>query len=254
MRKLLLLGCVLAGVPVAAHADILTFDPTSMGQSIKDAAQALSEAQRIEQQAMNTVHQLTSVINPNAITSQLTSAVNPLPGMGNMASMVTGGGGIGSVTGLARQFMNANTVYKPTSTGTNDFVAGLLDRQSNSWSNTQAMPAQQVQDAQARYDAIAEIQDEIPNVTSQADLTALNDRLEAEKAKLAVLQVQMQSTQTMASTQVQQYQLQEMQRQRQSADALMESFGGNANGTSDTNGLVTLINTPNVPSFNATGN
>lgn len=248
MKKLLLVSTLLIGLPFASRADVATIDITAIKQAVQDATQALQEAQRIEQAATTTYQQLMSAVNPNTYIQPLLSMANPLPSMGNISQMITGGESLGNLTGLSSAFKSANTVYSPTSTGATDFVASLLGRQSNSWSNTQAMAAQELTDAQARVTALQNLQGQIPDLQSEADLTKFHDELGNEQAKLQALQIQMQGTSLMAGIQNNQYQLQEMQRQRQSADDLMTSFGGTAGPNTGNNALV-ANNTPNVPNF-----
>jgi Skp family chaperone for outer membrane proteins len=145
-----------------------------------------------------------------------------------ISQMMTGGGNFGSLSGVANQFQQANTVYMPQSIGPTDFNASYMQRQGNTLSGVQAMLQQSIGSIQTHIAGITDVQGQLSTATTAADIAAIQGRLQAEQANLAAQGAQAQSLQTMLNAQQQQYQLQQDQNQRRSADDLLQSVTGGA--------------------------
>jgi hypothetical protein len=187
---------------------------------------------------------LLRVVDPNSMASGIIGS-QPLPGDPQISQMMVGNGNFGSLSGLASQFLQANTVYTPQSTGANDFNAALMQRNGNTLAGVQAMVQQSINSIQTHIAGITDVQQQLSTVKTDADVAAIQGRLQAEQANLAAQGVQAQSLQTMLAAQQQAYTLQELQNQRQSADALLASVTGGTPNTTTT--------AANIPTFGATG-
>lgn len=221
---IVLVGLLATAMP--AHAQVVTVSPSELVQM----ASQLRQMQQDYEVYKGIFGTLLREVDPNNIASGLIGS-QPLPGVGQIGQVMTGGGNFGSLSGLAGQYMQANTVYTPQSTGPDDFNAGYMQRTGNTLSGVQAMLQQSIGSIQQHITGITEIQGQLSTVTTQADVAAINGRLQAEQANLAAQGTQAQSLQTMMMAQQQQYELQQMQNQRRSADALLESVTGGTGPT-----------------------
>jgi hypothetical protein len=214
-------GLALMALAMPARAQVPVIDSSSITQLLNQLQQMKQDYQTF----MGIYGTLLRVINPNSLATGLIGS-QPMPISPNISQMMVGGGSLGSLTGLANQFKSANTVYTPQSTGSNDFNASFLQKTGNTLANVQAMLQQQITSIQSHITGLTTIQSSLSTATTQADLTAINGRLQAEQANLSAQGVQAQSLQTMLAAQQQQYELQQLQVQRQSADALLASVSG----------------------------
>jgi hypothetical protein len=236
-------GIVLLGVHVMpVRADVVVVDPTSIQQLI-------SQLQQMKQEytaTMGIFGSLISTLNPNSIATNLIGS-QPLPGAASISQLAVGGGNFGALSGLANQFLQANTAYAPQSTGSNDYNASLMQRNGNTLASVLAMAQQSISSIQTHIAGLTEIQAELTTQQSQANVSAIQARLQAEQANLSAQNVQAQSLQTMLAAQQQAYELQQTQVQRQAADQFRAYVNG---GT----GPAMPINTAaNIPTFNSVG-
>jgi hypothetical protein len=241
MRRFLLAtaaaAALLAVCADASHAQIVTIDPAEITQTIN----TLHQLQQEYQVVMGVFGSLLRAVDPNSMATALIGS-QPLPGASQISGMLSGSGNFGNLSGVANQFLSANTVYTPQSTGAGDFNATYLQRNGNTLAGVQAMIQQSIQSIQTHITGLTDIQGQLSTVKTEADVSAINGRLMAEQANLSAQGVQAQSLQTMLQAQQQAYQLQELQVQRQSADALLQSV---------TNGTGTVAPpTTTVPNFN----
>lgn len=247
MRRFLLAtgaAAALLGVCTdASRAQIVTIDPTEITQTIN----TLHQLQQEYQVVMGVFGSLLRAVDPNSMATGLIGS-QPLPGASQISGMVSGSGNFGNLSGVANQFLSANTVYTPQSTGAGDFNATYLQRNGNTLAGVQAMIQQSIQSIQTHITGLTDIQGQLSTVKTEADVSAINGRLMAEQANLSAQGVQAQSLQTMLQAQQQAYQLQELQKQRQSADALLQSVTGGGSG-----GGASAQTTTNIPTFTAGG-
>ena len=222
---------------VPARAQVVTISPAELMRMAEQLAQMKQEYQGV----LGIFGSLTRSINPNSMATNLIGS-NPLPGVPQVSQMMVGGGNFGSLGGAARQFLSANTVYTPQSTGPDDFNAAYMQRIGNTLSGVQAMAQQSMSSIASHITGLTEVQGQLSSVTTEADMSAIKGRLQAEQANLAAQGTQAQSLQTMLVAQHQQYELQQMQIQRQSADALLASATGGGGVGPQTTAL-------NVPTF-----
>ena len=209
-----------------ARAQIPTIDAASITQLLNQ----LQQMKQDYQVYMGIFGSLLRVVDPNSMATGIIGS-QPLPSVPQISQMMVGNGNFGSLAGLANQFMRANTVYTPQSTGANDFNAAFMQRNGNTLAGVQAMVQQSINSIQTHITGLTDVQQQLSTVKTEADVAAIQGRLQAEQANLTAQGVQVQSLQTMLAAQQQQYQLQELQNQRQSADALLQSVtggGGNA--------------------------
>jgi hypothetical protein len=241
MRRLLLAtvaaASVLGGYARSSTAQIVTIDPAEITQTINTLHQLQQEYQAV----MGVFGSLLRAVDPNSMATGLIGS-QPLPGASQISGMLSGNGSFGGLSGLANQFLSANTVYTPQSTGAGDFNATYLQRNGNTLAGVQAMLQQSIQSIQTHIAGLTDIQGQLSTVKTEADVSAINGRLMAEQANLSAQGVQAQSLQTMLMAQQQAYQLQEMQVQRQSADALLQSVTGGTGAA--------VQPTTTVPNFN----
>ena len=246
MRRFLLAATTLVAFRIApAHAQLVTIDPAEIAQTVN----TLHQLQQQYQVVMGVFGSLMRAVDPNSMAANLIGS-QPLPGASQISGMVTGNGNFGNLSGVANQFLSANTVYSPQSTGAGDFNASYLQRSGNSLAGVQAMIQQSIGSIQTHIAGLTDIQGQLSTVKTEADVSAINGRLTAEQANLSAQGVQAQSLQTMLMAQQQQYQLQEQQKQRQSADALLQSVTG---GTSAGGTPMLTTTTTTVPTFSTGG-
>jgi hypothetical protein len=228
-----------------SSAQIATVDVAEITQTINTLRQLQQEYQAV----MGVFGSLLRVVDPNSMAIGLIGS-QPLPGASQISGLLTGSGDFGNLSGLASQFQQVNTVYTPTSTGSDDFNATFLQRNGNTLAGVQAMIQQSIQSIQTHIAGLTTIQGELSTVKTEADVSAINGRLMAEQANLSAQGVQAQSLQTMLMAQQQQYQLQQQQMVRQAADSTVAYYGGDS-GAAPGQAPVTASTT--VPTFNVAG-
>jgi type IV secretion system protein VirB5 len=224
MRRFLLaatVGICLLGLEAPARAQIAVIDGASITQLLNQLQQLKQEYQA----TMGIFGSLLRAVDPNQVATNLIGS-QPLPGGQQISQLLIGEGNFGSLSGLANQFLTANTVYTPLSTGSGDVNATLLQRSGNSLAGVQAMVQQSIQSIQQHILGLTQIQAQLSTVTTEADVSAVQGRLQAEQANLAAQGVQAQSLQTMLQAQQLQYQLQQQQMVRQAADSTVAYYGG----------------------------
>jgi len=226
-----------------SNAQIATIDTAEITQTINTLHQLQQEYQAV----MGVFGSLLRAVDPNSMATGLIGS-QPLPRAPQISGMLSGSGNFGSLSGVANQFLSANTVYTPQSTGADDFNATFIQRTGNTLAGVQAMIQQSIQSIQTHITGLTDIQGQLSTVKTEADVSAINGRLMAEQANLSAQGVQAQSLQTMLQAQQAQYQLQEVQKERQSADALLQSVTGGASGSS-----ASIQTTTTVPTFTAGG-
>jgi hypothetical protein len=220
-----------------AKAQVATIDAAAIVQLVNQLHQMQQEYQAV----MGVFGSLLRVVDPNSMATGIIGS-QPLPGVPQISQIMVGNSNFGSLAGLASQFLQANTIYTPPSTDANDFNAAFMQRNGNTLAGVQAMVQQSINSIQTHITGLTDIQQQLSTVKTEADVAAIQGRLQAEQANLTAQGVQAQSLQTMLVAQQQQYALQELQNQRQSADALLASVTG---GTTTT--------AANIPTFGATG-
>jgi hypothetical protein len=224
------------------RAQIPTIDAASI-------AQLLSQLQQMKQDYqvyMGIFGSLLRVVDPNSMATGIVGS-QPLPGVPQISQMMVGNGNFGSLAGLASQFLQANTVYTPQSTGANDFNAAFMQRNGNTLAGVQAMVQQSITSIQSHIAGLTDVQQQLSTVKTDADVAAIQGRLQAEQANLTAQGVQAQSLQTMMAAQQQAYTLQTQQMARQSADSVVAYYGGSAPLTTPT------TTAANLPTFSSTG-
>lgn len=224
------------------YAQIPTIDAASIAQLLNQLRQMKQDYQVY----MGIFGSLLRVVDPNSMAAGIIGS-QPLPGVPQISQMMVGGGNFGSLTGLASQFMQANTVYTPQSTGANDFNAAFMQRNSNTLAGVQAMAQQSINSIQTHITGLTDVQQQLSTVKTDADVAAIQGRLQAEQANLSAQGVQAQSLQTMLAAQQAQYQLQIQQMTRQSADSTVAYYSGTGAAAPPTMTAAT------VPTFSATG-
>jgi primosomal protein N' len=238
---------LLAGVPQQSRAQgIPTIDAAEIAQTIN----TLHQLQQQYQAVMGIFGTLLRVVDPNSIATNIIGT-QPLPGAPQISQMITGSGNFGSLGSLASQFLSANTVYTPQSTGSDDFNAAFMQRSSNTLAGVQAMAQQSMASLQQHIIGLSTVQQQLSDVQTQADVSAIQGRLQAEQANLAAQGAQAQYLGTLLAAQQQQYQLQELQSRRQSADALLASVTGS--GAASGNSAAPQLSAMNLPTFSSTG-
>lgn len=251
MKRILLttaaVACLL-GIAAPARAQIPVTDVASI-------AQLLSQLQQLKETytaTMGVFGSLVRAVDPNSMATGLIGQ-QPLPGGSQIGQMLTGGGNFGPLSGLATQYMQANTAYQPQSFGTGDFNASYLQRNGNSLAGVQAMAQQSIQSIQTHIAGLTQIQSQLSTVKTDADVSAIQGRLQAEQANLSAQGVQAQSLQTMMAAQQAQYQLQAQQRARQAADETVTYYGGSSSATPSTTTVPTFNGSYNTGSTTGTG-
>lgn len=225
---------LLSAAVTPARADVVVIDPSEITQVVNE----LNELKQMYQVAQNTLGTLLRVVNPNGIAQNIIG-MQPMPSTQNITGILTGGNNFGALSTLANQFQSTNTYYTPQSTGTGDYSASMLSRNSNSLAGLQAMLATQMQSTQTYISGLTQIQSSLNSVTSEADLTAIQGRIAAETANMQAQGVQITAINGMMSAQQQQYQLMGDQRRRQAADCLLASVNGGGTCTSNTTAAAT---------------
>lgn len=248
MRRLLLSAAAVLVLAGQARADLPVIDPAALIQM----AQQLRQMEQDYEVYKGIFGSLLRAVDPNSMATGIIGS-QPLPGASQIGQMLTGGGNGGQLSGLAGQFLGANTVYTPQSTGPNDFNASYLQRNGNTLSGVQAMAQQSISSIQSHIAGLVGIQSQLSTVQTSADVAAIQGRLQAEQANIAAQGVQAQAVQTMMMAQQQQYELQERQRDRQSADALLASVSGGGGGAGSISAASPQTAALNVPTFSATG-
>jgi hypothetical protein len=225
--RLLIAGAAAAAMLCGrAQAQVVTISPAELVQ----LGNQLTQLKQEYTATLGIFGSLVRQLDPNTYAQQLLAAANPMPEVGQITQMVSGftGTGGGGLAGMAGQFLRNNTYYMPQSTGAGDFNALALQRQASTLSNAQALAQQALSSLQTHIAGISDIQEQLSSATSQADLAAINGRLQAEQANLAAQGVQAQALNALVQAQQQQYQQMAMQRLRQEADDLAISVGGTA--------------------------
>jgi type IV secretion system protein VirB5 len=212
------------------YAQVPVVDLRAIVQDAQEFSQQIGQLEKQYTEMVGIYTNLLRQLDPNSIAQQLMGAANPMPQVGQVTSMITGSGNFGSLTGLANQFLNSDTYYKPQSAGNNDFIAGLLNRNVNTLAGLQSMAQQSLTSLQTHMAVIQQIQQELSAATTQADVAGLQGRLQAEQANLQAQQVQAQSIAALAQAQNLAYDSMREQKQRQDADELLNKAGGNAAG------------------------
>jgi hypothetical protein len=228
MRRLIA-GAAAAMLCGQAHAQVVTISPAEL-------TKLASELDQMKQEYTATLGIFGSLVrqlDPNTYAQQLLAAANPMPQVGQITQAISGftGTGTGGLAGMAGQFLRSNTYYMPQSTGAGDFNASMLQRQVSTLSNAQALAQQSMSSIQTHISGISDIQAQLSTATSQADLAAINGRLQAEQANLAAQGVQAQALNTLVQAQQAQYQQMAAQKARQDADAYAASLPGGTGGT-----------------------
>jgi hypothetical protein len=209
---------LLAFLAVPARAQYPVIDVAALGQLYNQ----LNQMQRNYQVYMQIYGSLIRMVDPNSLRQDLMGS-QPMPSAPNIGQILQGTGNFGSMGGTAGQYLSANTVYIPPSTGAGDFNAALIQRNANSLAGLVAMAETSINSIQSHIAGLATIQAQLSTVTNQTDLAAIQGRLQAEQANISAQGVQAQSVSAMMEAQRQQYELQQMQQQRKSADDLMAS-------------------------------
>ena len=220
------IGLAAALHAMPARAQIATFDAASV-------LQLVNQLQQLKQQYQATLGVLGSLeraVDPNSYAAALRMVTNPMPQASQMSQLISGSGNFGTLGTLANQFLGGNTYYRPTSTGSNDFNASIIQRAGNTLAGAQAMAQQSMASIESHIAGLNTIQSQLSVATSSADLAAIQGRLQAEHANLAAQSVQAQSISTMLAAQQQQYEQMQIQRQRQDADQLAASVNGSGFG------------------------
>jgi hypothetical protein len=245
MKKLLLSVALIGGLTTGAYAQMPVIDIEQIRQGIQELTFWTQQVGHMESEVANTlriVGNLERTLNPMNLAGRLLAEVNPMPEVGEIASVLGGSGGFGSLAGIANRFANSNTYYQP---GTADFVSNMLQRSSSTLSGLQAMNSRSLTSLQDRMDGINDIRAQLAMATSQADLAALQTRLQAEMAMVQAQQVQAQSIYSMAHAQHLAYEQMVLQRDRESADALLVSAQSDSSGAPGT--LVPDTRTNGIP-------
>jgi type IV secretion system protein VirB5 len=238
------MAALLGSYAVPARAEVPVIDASSL-------AQLANQLQQMKQEYTATLGifgSLINTLNPNSLATNLIGS-QPLPGASVISQLATGSGNFGNLSGLANQFLQANTVYTPQSTGSNDYNAAMLQKNGNTLAGILAMAQQSITSIQTHITGLTQIQSELTTDQSQANISAIQGRLQAEQANLAAQNVQAQSLQTMLLAQQQAYQLQQDQTARQSADSVVAYYGGTSSATPP----APTLTASNLPTFSTTG-
>jgi hypothetical protein len=134
--------------------------------------------------------------------------------------MLQGGMSIGQLGSIAQRFLNADTIYRPSGT---DFNATQLNNSAMSLANVQALADQSLESIQNHIDGLQQLRGELSNVSSDADLSAIRGRIEAEQADLQAQGVQAQELQTAMLAQQQIREQQQAEKVRQDDDELLNN-------------------------------
>jgi hypothetical protein len=237
MRKALLAGIALAGMsvmtPGRAGIPVWCDNCSTLWNQVQEFAQQIQQMQRDYLMFQGIFGQLRAMTNPNGIAMQLFGEQNPLPAVGQITSMLQGGMSIGQLGSIAQRFLNADTIYRPSET---DFNATQLNNSAMSLANVQALADRSLESIQNHIDGLQQLRGELSNVSSEADLSAIRGRVEAEQADLQAQGVQAQELQTAMLAQQQIREQQQAQKVRQDDDELLNNTvpigGGQAGGGS----------------------
>jgi len=226
--------------PITARADWCSNCSTVWGQAQALATQVQDFAQQIQQMEQDyrmftgIFQQLQRMVDPNNIATELFGEQNPLPAVGQITSMLQGGVSVGSLGRIAQQFLTADTIYRPSGT---DFNATELNNSAASLANVQALATQSLQSIQNHITGLDQLRNQLSSVSSEADLSAIRGRIEAEEADLQAQGVQAQALQTAMLTQQQVEQQEQAQKVRQDDDELLNNTapigGGGSAGVGD---------------------
>lgn len=245
MKKWLLASVCLLALMGAPRADVPVIDAGHIALDVKNAAIQLAQMKKDYEVAIGTFSQLVRGVNPMALAGKLLGGESTLGSVGSMAGSVMGIGrdtmgvvnmvrGIGmtgfNMNAMMGSILNQNTYYSPPG---NDFQANWIRQQGTTLASYQTLALRSLQDAQDRLTGIDEIQAELGNVSSQADLVAIQGRIQGEAGKVQAMQLQMASLSAVMTAQQQSYDLQQMQANRKSAD----EFGTKAGTTVIDNGV-----------------
>jgi type IV secretion system protein VirB5 len=231
--------------PTPVRADWCDNCSTVWGQAQALATQVQDFAQQIQQMEQDyrmftgIFQQLQRMVDPNNIATELFDEQNPLPEVGQITSMLQGGVGVGNLGRIAQQFLNADTIYRP---GGADFNATQLNNSAASLANVQALATQSLQSIQNHITGLDQLRGQLGSVSSEADLSAIRGRIEAEEADLQAQGVQAQALQTAMLTQQQVEQQEQAQKVRQDDDELL-------NNTAPIGGGGASVGDGGVPSF-----
>lgn len=243
MKKLMLMaGVAMVALPHPSREQIPVTDGGLIGletsswfRQAADMAHQLDQMKQSFRVATGTLGSLLRTIDPNNIAREVGS-LNPLGDVGQITGSITGLQGMVSVRGINMQsltsaLMRGNNYYTSPYENAGTFNTNLWDRGGASLASLQAMATQNLSSAQNHISAIDEIQAQLSAVTSEADLSAVRGRLDAETAALTANNLQVQSLTTMWQAQREALEFQKLQRQRENSDKLFESAGG-GNGPS----------------------
>lgn len=191
-----------------------------MEQQYQELIQQLQSLQQIYSQAQQIYGQVTRAVNPNSIMSELDLPFgqDPLDQFGNtITGFVRGGTGSGEINSLASQFLNQDTIYKPAGS---DFTSTQMTNRMQQLENVMALAQEGQTSIQQHISGINRLREQLSSVSSQADLTAVQGRIEAEGADLQAQGVQAQQLQSQVSLMQQIAEEQQRQTQRQGDDQL----------------------------------
>jgi hypothetical protein len=258
MKKMLMSGVAVIALaipaslyPPQAHAfDVEWCEncSTSVQQAQQMATQVQEFAQQINQmvedyqQYVAIFGQLKAMLNPNTIAEQLFGDQNPLPDIGQLTSVFQGGAlNPGALANLAKQFLNSDTIYRPPG---GDFTATQINNSAASLANVQALADQSLQSIEDHITGLQQLRSELSDVSSQADLTAIQGRIQSEQADLTAQGTQAQALQTEMLAQQEVVQQQQQQEARQNADQFFNDtspLGGGLGGAIGDGGVPDFV-------------
>lgn len=243
-----------------SKADLPVIDPshifaTEMGFA-KDLAamgEQLAVAKQAYQAAVGQLGAMLRSIDPNQLANQI-GALNPLGDVTQLTGSVTGIQGMVSgrglnMNGLVNRFMQGNNYYTspyaPTGFQTG-YAADRTLRSSTSLSSLQAMATQSLTSVQDHLSGIEELQAELSVATTEADLSALRGKIEAQTAALNGQALQLSALNSMWQAQKEAFEQRSLQKQRQDADRLLQSVEGNGQAPAAGGMVATGGNAPPV--------
>lgn len=206
----------------------------ALATQVQDFAQQIQQMEEDYRMFTGIFQQLHRMVDPNNIATELFGEQNPSPEVGQVTSMLQDGVSIGSLGRIAQQFLNSDTIYRPSGT---DFTATQLNNSAMSLANVQALADHSMQSIQNHITGLDQLRDQLSSVSSEADLSAIRGRIEAEQADLQAQGVQAQALQTAMLTQQQVEQQEQAQKLRQDDDELLNNTtpigGGGGVGAGD---------------------
>jgi len=217
MKKLLLAGAMAMLLPAAAHAQAAVYcvNCSTLINQVMQFAQEISNLESQLQQQEEIFAQLQRAVNPNTYASELQGMQQPF----NTGSLtqVFSGFHTGNVYPGASTFTPDTQIYQVPGT---DWQATELNGNAQGLANVQAVMNQQLQSINSHISGLQDLRSQLSSVTSQADLTALNGRIQAESADISSQGVQMQALQSQVVAENAVNQQRDMQEVRRSDDEL----------------------------------